>query len=101
MAKTNIKKEILKTLEKVLDPEINISVVDLGLIYEIKETFGKVDIKMTLTNPGCPLADLIINDIKESVLKVKGVNQVDVEVVFDPPWTKDRLSKKAKAKLGL
>lgn len=101
MTKTNIKKEILKNLEKVFDPEIGISIIDLGLIYEIEETFGKVKIKMTLTSPGCPLADLIINDIKESVLKIKGISDVQIEVVFDPPWTKQRLSGKAKAKLGL
>lgn len=93
--------EILKKLEEVLDPELNISVVDLGLIYEAEEEKGIAKIKMTLTNPGCPLADLIINDIKESVLEIEGINKVEIDLVFDPPWTRDRLSEKAKIKLGL
>jgi len=84
-----------------MDPEFNISVVDMGLIYKVTEASRKVKITMTLTSPGCPLADLIINDIKESVLEIKGIDQVEVDLVFDPPWTKDRLSKKAKIKLGL
>jgi len=94
-------KQILKRLEKVMDPEFNISVVDMGLIYKVAEASGKAEITMTLTSPGCPLANLIINDIKKSVLKIKGINRVEVDLVFDPVWTKDRLSNKAKAKLGL
>lgn len=93
------KKIILKKLEEVLDPELQISIVDLGLIYDILEEDGKIKIKMTLTTIGCPLFELIEKKIKEKLKDVKGVKEVDVELTFDPPWTPDRLSEKAKAQL--
>ena len=102
MGKGILKKDlILKKLEEVLDPEIKISVVDLGLIYEIlEEKEGVVKIKMTLTAIGCPLFSLIEDEIKKKVLEVEGVKEVKVQLTFDPPWTPERLSEKAKAKLG-
>lgn len=97
----NKKSEILKALESVLDPELNISIVDLGLIYDIKQKPGEVFIKMTLTTPGCPLVAVIEHQIKEKLLSLKGVKEVKIELTFDPPWTPDRLSQKARARLGL
>lgn len=94
------KEEILKALSKVYDPEIPINIVDLGLIYDISIKNGNVHIKMTLTAPGCPLYRMIGDLVKQAVLRVKGVKRVAVEFVWDPPWTPDRMSPKAKALLG-
>jgi len=102
MAKVT-KEKVVKALKSVYDPEIPmLSVVDLGLIYdvEVKEG-GEVDIKMTLTAPGCPLAHVLPGMIREAVKKVEGVKEVKVEVVWDPPWTPERMSKEARRLLGL
>ncbi|MBI4359036.1 MAG: metal-sulfur cluster assembly factor [Candidatus Nealsonbacteria bacterium] len=101
MSVKDLKKEVLKKLKNVFDPEIHISLVDLGLIYDVREADGRVKIKMTLTSLGCPLFGSIEEEIKEAVLQIKGVKNVEVELVFDPPWTKDMLSKEAKTKLGI
>ncbi len=93
------KKLILKKLEEVLDPELQISIVDLGLIYDILGENGKIKIKMTLTTIGCPLFELIEEKIKGKLKELEGVKEVEVELTFDPPWTPDRLSEKAKAQL--
>jgi metal-sulfur cluster biosynthetic enzyme len=93
------KKLILKKLEEVLDPELGISIVDLGLIYDLSEENGKVKIKMTLTTIGCPLFGFFEKEIKEKVKEVKGVKEVEVELTFDPPWSPERISEKAKSKL--
>lgn len=97
------KKQIETVLKAIPDPEIGVSLWDLGLIYDIdinKKT-AVVKITMTLTTVGCPLFDLIANPVKEGVGKLKGVKQVDVELTFDPPWSTDRLTKKAKEQLGI
>jgi metal-sulfur cluster biosynthetic enzyme len=91
------KKLILKKLEEVLDPELQISIVDLGLVYDIFEKDGKVKIKMTLTTIGCPLFGLIENEVKKKLKEIKDIKEVQVELTFDPPWTPDRLSEKAKS----
>jgi len=96
------KKDIEKVLRGISDPEVGVSLVDLGLIYgvSVDKKSGKVTIRMTLTTVGCPLFDLITKPVKEQVGKLKGVKDVDIELTFDPPWTPDRMSKKAKAQLG-
>ena len=94
------KEDVMKALEGCLDPEIGVSVVDMGLIYEVVVKEDKVHIKMTLTNPGCPMAGMISQDVEETVKKIKGVKKADVELVWDPPWTPERLSEKAKKMLG-
>lgn len=96
-----MKTAILKKLAEVLDPEIHISLVDLGLIYDVQEKDGRVKIKMTLTSLGCPLFGQIEKEVKEAVLQVDGVKSVEVELVFDPPWTKEMMSEEARAKLGI
>lgn len=96
------KEEVLEALREVYDPEIPlVNVVDLGLIYEVKVDDGKVFIKMTLTNPLCPLANLLPEMVKEAVKKLKGVKEVKVELVWDPPWSPDKMSKEAERVLGL
>lgn len=94
------KEEILNALRKVYDPEIPFSIVDLGLIYDIQIKDGNVHIKMTLTAPGCPMHKVIGEWVKEAVKQIKGVKDVTVEFVWDPPWTPDRMSPKIKAMLG-
>lgn len=83
------------------DPELYISIVDLGLIYDVKVKGDTADIKMTLTAIGCPLFSLIENEVKDKVLSLKGIEKVNVELVFDPPWTIERLSEKGKAMIGI
>ena len=95
------KEEVLKALSEVYDPEIPVNIVDLGLIYDITIRDGDVHIKMTLTAPGCPLHMAMEQWVKEAVKKVKGVKNVTVEFVWDPPWTPERMSDKAKEILGL
>ena len=90
-------------LEEVIDPELNISIVDLGLVYQIKlKKGGKVYIQMTLTSLGCPLYETIENDI-ENALKKIGVSRknVEIDLTFDPPWSMDTMSERAKAMLGI
>jgi metal-sulfur cluster biosynthetic enzyme len=96
------KKTIKNKLKQVLDPELGISIVDLGLIYEIKVEKGKVKILMTLTSVGCPLFSLIEEEVKNR-LKELGLKEEDInlELTFDPPWTIERMSKEAKAMLGI
>jgi metal-sulfur cluster biosynthetic enzyme len=79
-------------LRDVMDPEIPISVVDMGLIVDLKEQDGIVSIKLTFTAMGCPAMDFIMDDIRERLMKEPGVRRVDIEIVWDPVWTKARLS---------
>ncbi len=96
------KEQVLDALRNVYDPEIPINIVDLGLIYgvSLREDTGVVHIKMTLTAPGCPLTNLILADVKNTVKSLDGVNDVELELVFDPPWTPDMISGDAKKRLG-
>ncbi|MEM5875042.1 MAG: metal-sulfur cluster assembly factor [Candidatus Aenigmatarchaeota archaeon] len=93
-------KDLLKVLENVIDPEIGINIVDLGLIYDIKVEKDSVKIKMGLTSPFCPLANYLVEMVKNAV-KNSGIKNVDVELVLNPPWTPERMSKKARKILGL
>jgi len=96
-----IKSSVIAALKKIMDPELNVSVYELGLIYGI--TAGKkgdVKILMTLTSIGCPLFTTIQSEMKEKVGKIKGVRSVSIELTFDPPWNMDKISKKAKEQLG-
>src|SRR5512133_1539822 len=93
--------EIVKVLKTVFDPEIPVNIYDLGLIYEIDVQEDKnVLIRMTLTAPNCPLADDVVRDVKEKVMSVKGIEEVEVQLTWDPPWTKDMMSEEAMLELG-
>ena len=97
-----IKEDIVKALQSVYDPEIPVSVYELGLIYDIViKNNGDVDIIMTLTTPNCPEAQTIPEKIADVVSLVKGVNEVKVEITWDPPWTQDKMTEAAKLELGL
>jgi metal-sulfur cluster biosynthetic enzyme len=96
------KKQIEKVLAGVPDPELGISITDLGLIYDVKvDKKGNVEILMTLTTIGCPLFNLISDPIREKVKAVSGVSGVEINLTFEPPWTPDKMSKEAKMQLGL
>ena len=83
-----------------MDPEVPLSIIDMGLIYGIDITENNdVNIKMTMTTKGCPLHETMVDDVKRYAKKVSGVNNVDVEIVWDPPWTMDKMSDEAKAKM--
>jgi len=94
------KEDVMEVLKKCHDPEIGISIVDLGLVYDVKVENERVVIKMTLTTPGCPMHHYMVNDVKEKVKSLKGVKEVRIELVWDPPWTPERMSEKAKKILG-
>ncbi|MDC0856668.1 PqqD family peptide modification chaperone [Candidatus Nitrosopelagicus sp.] len=86
------------SLKKCMDPEVPLSIVDMGLIYGIDITENNdVNIKMTMTTKGCPLHETMVDDVKRYAKKVSGVNNVNVEIVWDPPWTMDKMSEDAKA----
>jgi metal-sulfur cluster biosynthetic enzyme len=94
-------KQVYDRLRKVIDPELGIDIVDLGLIYGVKvEKKGKVEVVMTFTTAACPLAPVIQEQVVEQVGQLNGVAEVKVEVTFDPPWTQEMMGKKAKAELG-
>ncbi len=94
-------KEVWDALKEVKDMELGIDVVNLGLIYKVEVNEGKdVYILMTLTTPGCPLANAIVADVYDKIKALPGVENVDIDLTFDPPWTPDRLSDEAKRLLG-
>ena len=99
---SDLKENIIKEIKKIYDPEIPVNIYELGLIYNIEiNEEKKVDIEMTLTSPNCPVAESLPNMVKENILKVSGVEGVDLKLVWDPPWTKDKMSDSAKLELNL
>jgi len=97
-----IESEIVKVLKYIYDPEIPVNIYELGLIYNIEvDENNHVEITMTLTAPNCPIADDILRNVEHQVGKVDGVKDVNVNLVFDPPWDKDMMSDEAKLELGL
>lgn len=93
--------DIMKALKECYDPEIPVNVWDLGLIYDVAVDGDKVRVKMTLTAPGCPMHSFISREVKEKLQTVSGVKEATVEVVWDPPWSPDKMSQEAKAQLGM
>ena len=99
MSTVNVE-HVRDSLKKCMDPEVPLSIVDMGLIYGIDVTENNdVNIKMTMTTKGCPLHETMVDDVKRYAKRVSGVNNVDVEIVWDPPWTMDKMSDEAKAKM--
>ena len=94
------REQVLAALEGVHDPELGMSVVELGLIYDIAMADGAVKIAMTLTAPGCPIHDVMPGWIREALMALPGVRSVDVHMVFDPPWTPDRIQLARKGTTG-
>ena len=99
---TSLKEKIISEIKKIYDPEIPVNIFELGLIYKIEIiNDNKVIIEMTLTSPNCPVAESLPNSVKENILKIEGVGDVDLKLVWDPPWTKDKMSEAAKLELNL
>ena len=97
MSAVNVE-DVRSSLKQCMDPEVPLSIVDMGLIYGIAVNENNdVDIKMTMTTQGCPLHETMVDDVKRYTKKVSGVNNVNVEIVWDPPWTMDKMSDDAKA----
>ena len=93
--------EIYDVLRTCYDPEIPVNIVDLGLVYDVQVADQKVDVKMTLTARGCGMGGYIASEAEQKLLELPGVEEAKVEVVWDPPWTKERMSEAAKLQLGL
>ena len=99
---SKLKEKIVSEIKKIYDPEIPVNIYELGLIYKIEIVQNnKVNIQMTLTSPNCPVAESLPKEVKDNILKLDEVNDVDLKLVWDPPWTKDKMSEAAKLELNL
>ena len=96
-----LKDKIINELKKIYDPELPVNIYDLGLIYGVQVNEKKAKIKMTLTTPNCPVAESLPQEVKEGAMQVEGIEDVDLELVWDPPWSKDMMSDAAKLELNL
>tara|TARA_B100000945_G_scaffold72211_1_gene55158 strand:+ start:393 stop:689 length:297 start_codon:yes stop_codon:yes gene_type:complete len=95
------KEKIVEEIKKIYDPELPVNIYDLGLVYDIQVKEKKAIIKMTLTSPNCPVAESLPKEVKDSAMQVDEIEDVDLELVWDPPWTKDMMSEAAKLELNL
>ena len=102
MDKLKIEERVVEMLKTVYDPEIPVNVYDLGLIYriELNDDLTQLDVDMTMTAPSCPMADFILEDVRQKLETISGINKVDVQLVFEPEWNKDMMSEEAKVELG-
>ena len=99
---SNLKEQIITKVKTIFDPEIPVNIYDLGLIYKIDVVDdGNVNVEMTLTSPNCPVAESLPRSVKKNILQVEGVKEVDLKLVWDPPWNKDKMSEAAKLELNL
>ena len=96
-----LKDKVIAEIKKIYDPEIPVNIYELGLIYQIDIDNNNVKIKMTLTTPNCPVAESLPKEVKDSVLEIKEVSNVDLDLVWDPPWNKSMMSEAAKLELNL
>ncbi len=95
------KDQVYEALHACYDPEIPVNIVDLGLIYDVDINEDKVNVKMTLTAPGCGMGEMIASDARQKILELPGVSEAKVDLVWDPPWDPSRISDEAKQKLGI
>ena len=99
---SNLKDKVINQIKKVYDPEIPVNIYELGLIYKIEvDDKNKVNVDMTLTSPNCPVAESLPKEVKDNIMKVEGVSDVKLNLVWDPPWDKSRMSEAAKLELNL
>ena len=98
---SDLKDKVIDEIKKVYDPEIPVNIYELGLIYKIEVINDVVKVEMTLTTPNCPVAESLPKEVKEGAMQVEGVDDVDLQLVWDPPWTKDMMSDAAKLELNL
>jgi len=93
---SDIKSKVIEVVKKIYDPEIPVNIYELGLIYKIDvDEKNKVNVDMTLTSPNCPVAESLPKDVKENIMKVEGVSDVNLNLVWEPPWDKDKMSEAA------
>ena len=99
---SDLKNRVIEEIKKIFDPEIPVNIYELGLIYKVEvDEENKVNIDMTLTSPNCPVAESLPNQVKENIMKVEGVSDVILNLVWEPPWSKDKMSEIAKLELNL
>ena len=99
---SELKEKVISEIKKIYDPEIPVNIYELGLIYKVEiNSENKVNVEMTLTSPNCPVAESLPNSVKDNIMKVEGVTEVDLKLVWDPPWDKDKMSEAAKLELNL
>lgn len=103
MEKIELEERIIEVLRTVYDPEIPVNIYDLGLIYriELNDELTELSVDMTLTAPNCPAADFIMEDVRQKLETIQGLQKVDVNLVFEPEWNKDMMSDEAKLELGM
>lgn len=103
MDRQQIEERVVELLRTVFDPEIPVNVYDLGLIYriELNDDLTQIDVDMTMTAPTCPMADYMMEDVRQKLESIEGIGTVNVYLVFDPEWTQDMMSEEAKLELGL
>ena len=97
-----LKNKVIAEIKKIFDPEIPVNIYELGLIYKLEvDDKNKVCVDMTLTSPNCPVAESLPKQVKENIIKVEGVSDVELKLVWEPPWTKDKMTEAAKLELNL
>ena len=98
---SDIKNQVIEEIKKIYDPEIPVNIYELGLIYDVFVKNNDVNVKMTLTTPNCPVAESLPKEVKDSIMGLKEVNKVDLDLVWDPPWDTSMMSEAAKLELNL
>ena len=97
----DLKEKVISEIKKIYDPEIPVNIYELGLIYDVSIENHNVKVKMTLTTPNCPVAESLPKEVKDSIMEIKEVNDVSLDLVWDPPWDKSMMSEAAKLELNL
>ncbi len=97
----DLKEKVINEIKKIFDPEIPVNIYELGLIYDVSIIEKNVKVKMTLTTPNCPVAESLPKEVKESIMEIDGVDKVDLDLVWEPPWDKSMMSEAAKLELNL
>ena len=103
MEKLQIEDRVVELLKTVYDPEIPVNIYDLGLIYriEVSDNLKRLDVDMTMTAPSCPMADFIVEDVRQKLESIEGLTTVNVNLVFEPEWSQDMMTEEAKLELGM
>mgnify|MGYP001500011177 FL=1 len=97
----DLKEKVIAEIKKIYDPEIPVNIYELGLIYDIIINKSEVDVKMTLTTPNCPVAESLPKEVKDSIMEIEEVSNVNLNLVWEPPWDKSMMSESAKLELNL
>jgi metal-sulfur cluster biosynthetic enzyme len=96
-----IEEQVFDSLTNVIDPELGLPITDIGLVYDVQVVDTRAEIKVTLTSMGCPLAGAIAEQVRHAAMKVNGINDANVEIVWDPPWSIEMMSDEARMRLGM